>query len=373
MKKKSIKTLAIWGLMFIAVLFLFPMIGVADQSPETMAFGLSGLSLLPLAGFTKLYGRPIFDWKAVKEFGTEKELMAAIMERFTDFCKELSGAPLQTKALFGEKFTGADSNLAGASPVVLVHYDRTTPDRGYEKIFDPIDMRQSRSKTFEILNVSGGVTYYETKDGEPAKLSRIPTTAKTAVEAIRYTGGFSVLDDYLRYNEYYKIDQLAAQAVRDWYKKRATLMYALVTALTGIDQAFDTNDMTTINNACANILNDLDAAGYDVGDGSEFVILCNPLLKGRMLKAIKAAYENPGNNAQKIEYSITALVTTPKVSSSNYWVGLPGEKARLGDWEDLNARPAQRNEMLLGSDNVWTGAYNAAIGEKKQFKKCALS
>ncbi|MBC8413148.1 MAG: hypothetical protein ISR96_02335 [Nitrospira sp.] len=44
-----------------------------------------------------------------------------------------------------------------------------------------------------------------------------------------------------------------------------------------------------------------------------------------------------------------------------------------GEWEDLNTRPPQRNELKFGADHVWTGSYNAIIAEKKQHKKCLLS
>jgi hypothetical protein len=44
-----------------------------------------------------------------------------------------------------------------------------------------------------------------------------------------------------------------------------------------------------------------------------------------------------------------------------------------GEWEDLNTREPQRNELKLGADHVWTGAYNGVIGETKQFRRCALT
>ncbi len=376
MNKKRIKVYALWGIILMVILFTVPLIALTHENPDAMA-----LSLLPIVvGYTFGFSRmKIFDWTRIKEYGSIEEIKKDLLECFNDFIKELNEKPLKQKALSGQKFTGPDANLQGTAPVVLVQADRETPDRGYERIFDPVNMRQATSRTFDILDITGGITYYQTEDGQPAKLSRVPKGTKTPVSMLRFTGGFSVLDDWLRFNEYYRIDRLGQQAVRDWYKQRATLLYALITALTGIDQAFDTNDETTINNAAANILNDLNALGYDLGDGSEFVIVANPMLRSRLRKALATTYETPitgstaKQGADKVDYTISALITTPKITNtSNYWVCLPGEKSLLGDWEDLNARPAQRNELVLGADHVSTGAYNAIIGEKKQFKKCAL-
>lgn len=192
---------------------------------------------------------------------------------------------------------------------------------------------------------------------------------------LRFIGGFPILDDWLRFNEYYKIDELAADTVRNWYKNKATIFYGLLTALTGIDQAFSTDDITTINNACANILNDLEAAGYAVDESASFVITCNPMLRARILKALRTTYMTPGptTGSNQIEFTISGVISTSKVVATSYWVSLPGYKNKRGEWENLNARESQRNELKLGADHVWTGAYNGIIGEKKQHKKCALS
>jgi hypothetical protein len=249
-----------------------------------------------------------------------------------------------------------------------------TPDRGYELLFDEVDMRQSVSSAFEVLDVTGGVTFYQQLAGEEAKLSKIPASAKTQVSFLRFTGGFPILDDWLRFNQYYKIDQLTAETVKKWYNQKATNMYGLLAALgSGINESFATDDVTTINNACAQILTDLEAAGYAVDENSQFVITCNPKLRGRVFKAIAATFINPNANNNQILYNISAVISTTKLANTSYYVSLPGGKSLRGEWDDLNARPPQRNELKLGADHVWTGAYNAIIAESKQYRRCALS
>jgi len=318
----------------------------------------------------KIFGKQIIDWSRINEV-PPKDRKEKILEAINLGIKSIAETPVP---VVGEKIQGPDSNLVGSVPVVMTMSDTVKqPDRGYELIFSEVNMRQSANSTFEILDVSGGVTFYQHEPGEEAKLSKLPSTAKTSVGFLRFTGGFPILDDWLRFNQFYKIDQLTADTVRRWYDQKATLFYSLISALTGIDEAFDTDDATTINKACANILNDLAGAGYTVDEQSSFVIVCHPLLKARIMKALAAGYLNPNSNINQVVFNISAVVTTTKIASTSYYVCLPGEKAQRGEWEDLNTRPPQRNELKLGADHVWTGAYNGAIGQKKQFKKCALA
>lgn len=320
---------------------------------------------------TQLYGEKIFDWKGIEKIPFEKR-KAAIIGAMNHFIKEVHGTPVDKVS--GSKFVGSDSNLMSAAQVALVQSDTIkSPDRGYEFLFDEVDMRQSANNTFEVLDVTGGVTFYQHNEGAEAKLSKIPTTAKTTVSMLRFTGGFNVLDDWLRFNQYYKIDQLAADTVRRWWDKKASIFYALITALTGIDEAFDTDDVTTINNACSNILTDLAAAGYVVDENSRFAIVCNPKLRGRIFKAIAASFTQTNANNNQIVYNIDTVISTTKMANTNYWVGLPGGKNQRGEWEDLNLKTPQRNELVLGEAHISTGAYNGIIGQKKQFKKCALA
>jgi hypothetical protein len=360
---KTSKTLFI---VIAVIVALFAITCIAYASPD-QAFGMASAGMMPFAGIT-VYGRRMFDWSKIKDIAPTDQ-KAAIMARINSFMKELGVATVG-------KMVGPDPAFQGIAPVPLITTDtiKTGPDRGYELLFDEVDMRQSSSRTFDIMSITGGVTFYQQEEGEEAKLSKLPTGTKAAVRVARFTGGFPMLDDWLRYNEYYKIEELTADTVRRWWNKKATMFYALIAAISsGQNQAFATDDSTTINNACAAILVDLEAAGYPVEEGSQFAIVCNPTLKARIMKALAASFVNPNTNLSQIVHPISAVVSTTKIANTSYYVCLPGLKSKRGEWEDLNTRPPQRNELVLGADHIWTGAYNGAIGEIKQFRRCALS
>ncbi len=328
-----------------------------------------------------LYGKKIFDWskenkqgKRLKDLPIEDQRVE-ILKAASNYVKGVYATPVKKQPISNVKMSGVDANLMGAAPIVLVMSDTIkTPDRGYELLFDEVDMRNSSNDTFEVMDVSGGVVFYQHDPGTEAKLSKVPSSAKTAVGMLRFTGGLNILDDWLRFNKYYLIDRLFADVIKKWFGKRATVFYGLVAALSsGVNQAFDTDDATTINNACAQILEDLEAKGFEVDENAEFIITCNPKQRFRILKALAASFLNPNSNINQVVHNVSAVVATTKIANTSYYVSLPGEKNQRGEWEDMNMRPAQRNELVLGAANIWTGAYNGIIGEAKQHRRCALS
>jgi hypothetical protein len=321
----------------------------------------------------KIFGKQFVDFSKlhqVAESARREKILEAISAGFKSLATE--GLAMVS----AEKFVGADpALLRSAPPIIMTGTDTVNaPDRGYEALFAEVDMRQSTSKTFEIANITGGITFYQINPGEEAKLSQLPTAGKVDVGMLRFIGGFAILDDWLRFNELYKIADLTTDTVTRWYDQKADLFYGLIEALgAGVNQTFVTDDVTTINNACSQIIVDMEAAGYAVSAASKFYITCHPSLLARVYKALAAVFTNPNTNNNQIVYNIAGVIPSAKIAATSYYVSLPGLKAKRGEWEDLNTRPAQRNELVLGADHVWTGAYNGAIAETKQFRRCALS
>ncbi len=326
----------------------------------------------------KLFGKKVIDWRKLGEVPEESKkemILDAISKAFSGFAEEPLAKESPTKVL-GEKALGADPTLVHSAPPIIMAGSDTvdTPDRGYEALFKERDLRTSTSKTFEIVDITGGITFTQQEPGEEAELSELPTASKTTISMLRFTGGFPILDDWLRFNELYKIDDLAEDTVKRWYDQKADLFYTLLELLSSsINQSFSTDDVTTINNACSQIITDLTAAGAGIGAGNRFYITCHPNLLARIYKAMAAVFTNPNTNNNQIVYMIAGVIPTAKIAATHYYVSLPGYKTVRGEWEDLNTREPQRNELKLGADHVWTGSYNAAIASLLQHRRCQLS
>lgn len=326
----------------------------------------------------KLFGKQVIDWGKLNAL-PEAQRKEKILDAISIALKGFAAAPLVKESptqVLGSKALGADPSLVHTAPPIIVAGSDTVdaPDRGYEALFREVNMRQSTSKTFEIADITGGITFMQHLPGEEAELSELPKAVKADVGMLRFTGGFPILDDWLRFNELYKIDELTSDTVKRWYDHKAELFYGLIELLSsGINESFVTDDSTTINNACAKILTDLNAAGASVSAASRFYITCHPNLLFRIYKALAASFVNGNTNINQIVYLIAGVIPTAKIAATHYYVSLPGYKSVRGEWEDLNTREPQRNELKLGADHVWTGAYNGAIASTLQYRRCALT
>ncbi|MFQ5737141.1 MAG: hypothetical protein ACE5GY_09840 [Thermodesulfobacteriota bacterium] len=308
------------------------------------------------------------DWKGFHGHRHDPEAVMALATNISEYFKE----PLEARGK-GAKFQTSDSNLAGtAVPMVNVYANTAEEDFGYERLFDFVDMRQSTAKTFEILDAANGVTFEQVKEGEPAKIRRV-TTSKTSVGYLKYMGGLGFLDDWFRFNQYYLMDDIIRDVRRKYYSKMAQVHYDLFTNLgAGVNEAFSTDDVTTINNACAAILKAIDGKGYAAGENPAFKIVAGTGLKARIAKALIAAFTMPNANNNQIVYRIDEVVATPKIADTSYYVMLPGVKAKRAVWDDLNSE-SQRDALRRAEDMTWEGKFNAALGDSDQIRRCALA
>ncbi len=327
-----------------------------------------------------LIANKVFDWQAFNKLKEEKNLTydqqrKIIVEAAAEHFIKRAKQPLKFEQYVGEKVAGADVNLMGAKPVFLVRFSPDEPDRGYEVIFREFNMRSSTNRTFNLLNVTGGVTYQQIEPGEQAEMTRVPASTLTPVTGLRFIGGYTILDDWLKFNEYYMIEQLTEEAEDSWWDDKATIFYNLMVALSsGINEAFDTSIAKTINNGIVNLIAALVAKGVRrVNSNSSFIITCNEADRYVILEALTATFSTPNTNRVPVIYNIQAVVPTTKVASGNFYISLPLGKNGRGEWEDFNARPVQRDELKLGADHVWTGMYNGIIAEEDQHRRCATS
>lgn len=362
--KKIIDKYSNYILMAIVCIYLVSA-GSPAEAGTTDLMGLGGFGgLCLLGGFVKTG----IDWKDFAKHRGDPEAVRAMAKNVTEFFEE---PMLQNAKMIGQKFIPSDPNLAGNAPIVSVYSNTAENDFGYERLYDFVDMRQSTSKTFEILDVSNGITFVQTKEGEPAKVRDI-STGTSEVGFLKYMGALGFLDDWWRFNQYYLIDEMVIDVRAKYYATMSQVHYELITNLTSIDQGFNTDDVTTINDAQAQILVDLKGKGYAIPENPIFKIACGAKLKARLAKAIAAAFTNPNTNNNQIAYVVDEVIGTTNLSDSYYWVILPGIKMKRAIWNDLNSE-SQRDSLRRAEDISWEGKFNAAIGDKKQVRRCLLA
>lgn len=241
-------------------------------------------------------------------------------------------------------------------------------DFGFEELFDFVDMRDGMQTNFDILDVSNLITFAEVKNGQRMKKYGIQD-GKATVEKMIVAAALGITDDWINYYQYWNLNQAAVEAKSKYYDKMATDHYALITAAAGAT-AFATDDITTINNACAGILTDCQAKGYTLTGNEVFELRGNINLKQRIEKAFALTFNSPNADKNQLVHTLNRKYST-KLLTTEYYVVLAGRKLKRGVWSDLSAE-TDRDIMMRGTDVAYCGEYNAGVGEVKQVRKCAL-
>jgi hypothetical protein len=272
-------------------------------------------------------------------------------------------------------------NLAGVAGQIVSYFHSNMPemDIGWQQAYQLVDMRAEKQDHFEILDTNLGVTFTQVKAGAEVKIRRAVTENATVVKYLSYADGVGVLDDWLRFQKFWNIEQVTAEFVSQSYNRQATDHYGLFTALgAGINVAFDTDDTKTLNAATAAILRKVRPKGYGASINSNFIIYCAPEDVGRVLKTLTAtsgsllvAYNA---NAQPVQVHISAVIATTYIAAGtgSYYLVLPGRKLQRGVWRDLTTEQV-RNIYVRGEDIVGTMQYNAAIGDQDQVARVAFA
>jgi len=267
----------------------------------------------------------------------------------------------------------ADPNLAGKPDVALVTTSTGEvgmPDFGFRRLFDHIDLTSSTSTTFEALDVSNGVMFEQLEPNQPSKTRRI-TSNKTSVGFLQYGAGLAILDDWLRFNQFYKIDKLFADVLRKYAHTEASNHYGLFTALgAGINTAFSTTVEKTIDTAADSILT---AVGdkLSVDEGATMKILTNNRINGgAVAKALASRFENPNTNNNQVMTDIDEIIISRKVDAT--YLILPGHTLQSAEWEALNVE-ASRSSKVRGTEYDYRGKHNAVIGDSGQVRRIALA
>ncbi len=255
------------------------------------------------------------------------------------------------------------------------HTNMPEVDLGWMNLFDLVDLRASQHDTFDITDTNAGIVWEQQKPGAKIKPRREISEASTSVKYLTYSTGLGLLDDWLRFQKFWKVEEAILEFRATAWDKKAELHYGLFTALgAGINQAFDTNDTTTFNNAASAILRNVRSKGYAAGQSARFWIVCPPERLGRVQLMLEAT-QGSGiiqfqAGMQPIAYSVAGVIATTHVpaASTGYYLVLPGRKIKRGEWLDLQTKSV-RDEYTRAEDLLGTMQFNAAVGDSDQVRR----
>ena len=289
----------------------------------------------------------------------------------------------QIKSFLANKYATSSDNphMMDVANQMEQFYHTNMPelDMGFALLFDLIDLRNSTHDHFDILDTNAGLSWNQRKPGEKTKIRRNINEAKATVDYAEFSDGIGILDAWLDFNQWWKVDDVISEFRATYYDKMADLHYGLLTAIgSGIEEAFDTDDATTANKAAATILRNMRGKGRDASQSSGFYAVCAPEHVGRLEKLLTAqrgsAIVDQGTVKQPLAYRIQGIISTTKIpaASSGWYLVLPGRKNKRGLWKDLTVE-SKRDIEHSARDLVGVGRYNAAIGDTDQIRRCLFS
>lgn len=277
------------------------------------------------------------------------------------------------------KYATPDQNpiLTAAKRGVDFYFHNNMPelDIGFLPLFDLVDMRGTAQTSFSIKTTAAGITWVQRLPGERADLRREFTEGEVVVSVLEFVAGLGILDFWLEYNQFWRVEEAVAEFLAQGAEKRASLHYSLLTAQsTSIDVNFVTDDSTTFNNAAAALLRGVRNSGYAVGANAQLDIVCNPEKIGRILAMLDAKRGSPmiafGTQDQPIAFNVRNVIMTTHVAAADtgYYLALPGRKMKRGEWKDVTL---ESNRDIYASATDWVGRtqYNAAIADTAQIRR----
>lgn len=308
------------------------------------------------------------DW-AKADYASEagrKDLAKAI----TDYFEDIREGGKQA-AIAGAKTTrGGHIGLLPAVPDVDVGFYSIQEDAGVLSLFRNVDMTGSRNDTYQLAHVSaGGIVFEQQVPGQPIRIRKVSDSAATSLKSVTWGGALGIDDDTKRFDRYNVFEENVQAVPVKYVDKMVDVHVALLTALgVGVNETWDTDLVTTINSAAAQILEDVGDT-YGLPDNPEFVLYYNhrraPLVRQALVSSLTLANDN--NSAKQLEFSIRP-VKTRKITTASMYLALPGYDMVSVEWDPLFSEYGRDFER--GSDAfVWRARRNAAIGNTGQIRR----
>lgn len=334
-------------------------------------------------------GKMIADWNKV-DFSAEdgqRQFLSAV-QYFMDRPR-LAAEEIRARI---QEFTAPGDFPADAVEAITRYHQVDDPDTGWTEVFDVIDFTATRKNSFDLLDVSSGLSFRVIRPGEKAEVFKV-SGEKVTVNFDRYGGALGWSKLWFDDEEYWKIEDAAKEFRARWYANQAQAHYDLISAARPDndvawqgteDDPREVRDAQTINTACAAILADMQGLGFDVNANSTFVVVSPVQLLARLRNALRITLL--GNVAAglsgeptEVNFNVRLVVTTrlknqnlTAAETSQYFVALPGRKLKSGNRMDLTI--LSETDVLAYAETVagW-GRYGAIVGESKQLRRCAAS
>lgn len=250
-------------------------------------------------------------------------------------------------------------------------------DLGWTNLFRLVDMRSANQDAFEIFTGSFPVTFKQRAPGEKIEIARVPAETEMRVPMVEYGAGVGVLDNWLRYNKWWSVEEVVTGFRATSWDHMARSHYGLLTGLgAGINFAKLPDDefgSATLNAAAAYIYRQQQHQGTGVTTSTPLWIVTSPEKVGyvtRMLEVTRGSLMAGYSGREPVNTTIAGVIASTHVAAddSGYYLVLPGRRLARGLWQDLQIE-RNRDIYKRAEDLVGTMQYNAIVGDTTQVRR----
>lgn len=255
----------------------------------------------------------------------------------------------------------------------FIHQNMPELDMGYEALFDHVNMVGTGQDNFEIKVANMQAAWNQRKPGEKTKIRTEVQDGSLTVKMAEFSDGFQLLDQWLEYNQFYKIEEAMAEFINSYYEAKAKFHYGVFTSLSGVDFTVTpyADDVQAMNAASAAIHRKMRGKGLPGGDNTGLTILVAPEKVGKVEKMLTAtrgsAIIDNGTIKEPLTARINQVVSSTFVpaDADGYYLIRRGGRIKKADWKNLTLENG-RDIEVSGSKVVGVGQYNCAIGDTDQ-------
>ncbi len=258
--------------------------------------------------------------------------------------------------------------------VQFIHENMLELDFGYEALFKHVDMVGSMQDYFEINSAKMKAAWNVRAPGEKTQLRTAVTEDGLQVKMIEMSDGIQLLDRWLEYNQFYKIEGALSEFYNTYYQKKAEFHYGLFTNL-GAEVDFDVSghadDVIALNAASGAMDRSLEGKGLPGGVNAGKSILVAPEYQGKVGKMLSATLDSElvkqGTVVEPLTARINQVVSSTKVpkSKNGYYLIQHGGRIQKADWKPLTTESG-RDILVSAEQLVGVGQYNCAVGDTDQ-------
>jgi hypothetical protein len=263
-----------------------------------------------------------------------KDHRAAVRVALNEFLGQPDRDRRALKARVQELTTAGDTDSwdSVVNAIDTFQTDVGLVDRNWALAFSEVDLRSVPKSSFDIVDVSSGLTFAKVRTGGRAKIFQVAGAVQN-VKLDKYGGGIGFDQTWFDDQEYYKVQEQAADFRQKYANQERSVHYALITAVSTA-VTYTTDDITTINLACATLIANNASALPQVHDGTTFILYSHPTLKARVMTALNAVVtDNPA--AKKLVFNVQPVFSTEIGSGYLGQMVAPGLKNKYGRRMDL--------------------------------------